>query len=227
MNSKYKKAISKLFPINDKEKMEKDKVTRPLSHFHLYSQSLLFRGISGSKKTTQPIFESIFFHRVVIDEFDESHQPDKLTLAISLLHGSNYWGLTGTPKVSQAQDIVKMAKYLHVDIENRGTIAVCKEFIGKFMTKNQPDLRLPEKTESIVWVKLDAEERVLYNTVSVLDSKNRLDQMMCVNHYQLAGAIVDAVTLSFSSRYIYHPFIRLGMISCRLKMYPLLFRLGV
>jgi hypothetical protein len=100
----------------------------------------------------------------VIDEFNgfttqTPHQHDKLALAISLLHGSNYWGLTGTPKVSESLDIFTMAKLLHVDIESRGTIAVFKEFIGKFMTKNEPDLTLPEKTESVVWVTLPEEER--------------------------------------------------------------------
>jgi hypothetical protein len=207
-NENYKKTVKSHFPVPAWSDIKTQRATSSsehytvrdlmtptgpiLSQFHRLSMSMLSRGIDSWKAEKQPIFESMFFHRVVFDEFHEIHMRDvKFKIAASLLQGSNYWGLTGTPHVGTREDIVSMAKYLHIDIEHRGTVPVCHDFMKKFVTRNEPELNLPPKTEAVVWVDLTPEERGLYHTAS---GGNPLDQLMCCCHYQLADVLLEQVT---------------------------------
>jgi SNF2 family DNA or RNA helicase len=122
----------------------------------------------------------IHWHRVVFDELHELESKSvKCQDLVSSIHGSWYWGLTGTPKRSSWSEVVEMAKWLSCfDLKREAG----PEFAAKCIRRNEPNLALPPITEQVIHVNLTTAERALFMSMSssLSDMKNLLQ--MCSHH---------------------------------------------
>eukprot|EP00927_Polykrikos_kofoidii_P076842 TRINITY_DN73869_c0_g1_i1.p1 TRINITY_DN73869_c0_g1~~TRINITY_DN73869_c0_g1_i1.p1 ORF type:complete len:1614 (+),score=250.98 TRINITY_DN73869_c0_g1_i1:97-4938(+) len=96
-------------------------VTYRLFYSQIYQTRVKLDSVSGGE---WPVFEDIFWKRVVYDEFHEvesfSRDPEQMRMLLKL-RGEAIWGLTGTPNAESVRGIVAMASLFRIDI--LGTIS--------------------------------------------------------------------------------------------------------
>lgn len=128
----------------------------------------------------------INFYRLIMDEYHEiSSLNERIRCAIKLLQADFYWGLTGTPDKNPFDDISIFRPSCRFKSVCKNNNLAEKEFIGKHVKRNVPDLKLPEIENEIVWIDLSANEWAMFRWKASSSTSIKEQIMMC-SHYQLS-----------------------------------------
>lgn len=150
-------------------------------HDFIYSRDSFNLDVKGSVKLSM-----IRFYRIIFDEFHEmGHLTNKCQNFAKNLWADFCWGITGTPKFGNSNDIVEVFPYLNIAESWAGAFRdnqmTQHEFMSKFVKRNVPDLKLPPMIHEVVWVEFSPSERAL---IAALPRNTSVaDEIMSCNHY--------------------------------------------
>lgn len=178
----------------ENEKSEKEMIKNPL---------ILFQ--------TNCMLNSIFWHRLVIDEFHEIYTVDKykhLSNILPLFEAKYKWCVTGTPFDKGSKCLHKMFEFVtNYSTQNLYddkilTINTIKEHLkSDFFRRNTKksiiaEYQLPPIKNTVVWLKFSQTERMMYNAYLANPNNDKfsvlLRQLCC--HPKLAEEIKETLS---------------------------------
>lgn len=155
-------------------KMSEELIANPLSLFQ-----------------SEPLFNLIYWNRIVIDEFHEAYTVEKYAYVknlIPLLKGRNKWVVSGTPFDKGTKCFYKMFDFVTnyentldegiINIDDVKTHMNTNFFRRNTKQSVEDEFKLPELREKIVWLKFTHTERMMYNAYLTDPNVNRFSEII-------------------------------------------------
>ncbi|KAJ3120687.1 DNA helicase rad5 [Nowakowskiella sp. JEL0407] len=153
-----------------------------------YERELMYRGKITKDKTSMGrySFSWFHFHRIVYDEFHEiNDRPKYIQKRIRFMSAEYIWGLTGTPRLSNLEDVLTCADFLNLDPHHnwRNLEIESARFIKNRVRRNEPNITFPAPIYETIFVSQTPAEFSFYRS-HVLNS-SEVNLLMLCNHYQI------------------------------------------
>jgi SNF2 family DNA or RNA helicase len=192
--------LSKIKSYHKKEWFDKEhKLAK--EHFQKLGENAV-KDIIETLTLTNPLFQLIYWHRIIVDEFHKVHTDTKCRSMKNILkhiHAKHRWVMTATPfitKGSLLSIIDYLSGYTNEDSDNILTREEFMDFLSYDLcrTNNKKSIKeyeafeLPPVEDEVQWLTFSQTERTIYNAYLANPNNNKwsvyLRQLCC--HPQLA-----------------------------------------